>query len=145
MCVYVCRQAIESARGCRIFGVILGTLGRQGNQRQFDRIISLLRSNVCMYVCGTYHVLNVLTYCMCVGKSSHPLSHVRDTTCETESHFSDRGFLIIRNLTYLYYIHTYLHNLIYFLSCRHGFKWLAHDCLLIGEPDSIRCCNIFYI
>lgn len=38
------RKAIEAARSCRVFGVILGTLGRQGNTGQLKRITTLLRS-----------------------------------------------------------------------------------------------------
>lgn len=35
-------QAIETARGCRVFGVILGTLGRQGSPGIFTRMRALL-------------------------------------------------------------------------------------------------------
>ena len=37
-------QAIEDSRRCDVFGVVLGTLGRQGNLQLFQRIVSTLRS-----------------------------------------------------------------------------------------------------
>lgn len=54
VCMYVCigwdifdmfivsREAIEQARQGKIFGLILGSLGRQGNVKIFDRLQKLL-------------------------------------------------------------------------------------------------------
>ncbi|CAN0604879.1 unnamed protein product, partial [Ectocarpus sp. 12 AP-2014] len=38
------RQAIEVARGAKSFGVILGTLGRQGNPHILEHLMSVLRA-----------------------------------------------------------------------------------------------------
>ena len=37
------RKAIEAARHCSCFGLVLGTLGRQGNPQLFSRLRTLLR------------------------------------------------------------------------------------------------------
>jgi diphthamide biosynthesis enzyme Dph1/Dph2-like protein len=40
--VHVCRSAIETARSARKFGVVLGTLGRQGNPQIVSRLQAAL-------------------------------------------------------------------------------------------------------
>jgi len=38
-------RAVEAARSCHTFGLVLGTLGRQGNPQLFDRLRSVLRQS----------------------------------------------------------------------------------------------------
>jgi 2-(3-amino-3-carboxypropyl)histidine synthase len=45
MCIFDCREAIDKAKDCNVFGVVLGTLGRQGSPKIFNRIRTLLRKN----------------------------------------------------------------------------------------------------
>lgn len=43
--IFLFRSCIEKARSARTFGLILGTLGRQGNIQLFDRLTALMEKH----------------------------------------------------------------------------------------------------
>ena len=52
------RRAIEKARQCHSWGLILGTLGRQGNPRILGHLQSLMQERGCEYTIVSAKILN---------------------------------------------------------------------------------------
>lgn len=44
-----CRQVVDEAKSAKRFGLILGTLGRQGNPAVLDRLQAKLKARGCSY------------------------------------------------------------------------------------------------